>query len=342
VGDPVVRGDRIVVSAGQHLLAFDTAGRTAWSVDYGAAATAADPTIVGNAVWAGSLGGAGAGSIDRFDLVNGAVLSSISSVAAVGSSAATDHYVYHHFASGSYNGWGALSLDGGGSFISTSGITGSPTVGGGHVFAEGLGGKLFGGFDASGATCPVEPHAMVKLCTAAWTATIGGSLSTAAYTPDALFVGASDHRLYAFAPGGCGAPTCSALWSGETGGAVLSSPAVADGAVYVGSSDGKLYAFPAAGCGSATCSPLWTMATSGAIASSAAVANGVVYIGSDDGRLYAADAHGCAKPTCAALWMSEKGAAVRSSPAVAAGSVYVGRDDGTLVAYRAAGGSSPR
>jgi outer membrane protein assembly factor BamB len=342
VADPVVSGDRVVVAAGQRLFAFDTAGKSAWSIDYGTTSdgtpfAAAEPTIAADAVFggaSGTAGGSSVGSTNKYDLATGGVLFSQTSSAAVASPAATSQYIYMPLHVGAASLWGAVTPGGTLAFISSFGLTGSPTVGGGTVFSEADGGQLQGGFDATGATCPMSHQIQLKICSPTWTATIGASLSTAAYTRTALFIGADDQHLYAFNPAGCGAATCPPLWNGATGGGVLSSPAVANATVYVGSGDGKLYAFPAQGCGAATCSPLWTMTTGGSIISSPAVANGVVYIGSDDGRLYAANAHGCGKPTCAPLWMSGPGAPIHSSPAVAAGTVYIGRNDGTLTAYR--------
>jgi outer membrane protein assembly factor BamB len=336
VGDPVVGGNRVIVAAGRRLLAFDPSGTQVWSVDYGTtsggtAFAAADPTIADTTVWAGSGGtasGSVVGSVDEYDLATGATKYATSVAADTGSAAVSGQYVYFPFIAGAYQAWGAISQQSpSNGFISTSGIVGVPTVGGGQVFAQGQGGILEGGFDASGATCPVNPHTNGKICSPGWTVTIGSSMSTIAYTSSALYVGADDDELHAFSPTG------SPLWVGVTNGGVISSPAVAKGVVYVGSGDGKLYAFNASGCGQTTCAPLWSMATGATILSSPAVANGVVYVGSLDGRLYAANAAGCGKATCTPLWTSAQGAAIHSSPAVADGSVFIGRDDGTLTAY---------
>src|SRR5205823_4725350 len=100
-----------------------------------------------------------------------------------------------------------------------------------------------------------------------------------------VYVGADDHKFYAFSAAGttgcaAGPPkVCDPLWTATTGGNVRSSPAVAAGVVYVGSDDGMLYAFPAgtgtaAGCSGTpkTCNPLWTTPSGFAIGSSPAVA----------------------------------------------------------------------
>ena len=86
-----------------------------------------------------------------------------------------------------------------------------------------------------------------------WTvSTTGGISSSPAVANGVVYVGSSDHTLYASdATGvaGCsGAPKlCAPLWMATTGDAVNSSPAVANGVVYVGSVDMKLYAFDATG-----------------------------------------------------------------------------------------------
>ena len=58
-----------------------------------------------------------------------------------------------------------------------------------------------------------------------------------------VYVGSDDNHLYAFAARGCGAVTCSPLWTATTGGDINSSPALGNRMVYVGSADGQLYAF---------------------------------------------------------------------------------------------------
>jgi outer membrane protein assembly factor BamB len=180
-------------------------------------------------------------------------------------------------------------------------------------------------FDATGTTnCSGSP----KVCTPLWTATASGSPAVDAGT---VYVGAD-----AFDASGCGAPTCSPIWSAVVGGPAGSvahaSPAVAEGVLYLGSSDENLYAFDASGCGAPTCAPLWTAGTGGVVRSPT-VANGVVYVGSDNGKLRAFDASGCAIPKCA-LWKVVLGVSVEDSPAVSsAGRVYAATSDGVLHAF---------
>jgi outer membrane protein assembly factor BamB len=242
-------------------------------------------------------------------------------------------YVYDWFNASGYVAWGAVPVSPGAGFISTSGIAGVPTVGGGHVFAPGAGGTLEGGFDASGASCPPDRISGVRICSPAWTANIGANLSPIAYAGSTIYTGASNGNLYAFASNGCTMSPCPSPWIGATGGA-LTAPAVANGLVYVGSADRRLYAFDAAGCGRSACAPIWSMTTHASVSSAPSVANGVVYVGSDDGRLYAVAASGCGTTTCAPLWRSAPGAAIRTAPAIAGGTVSVGRIDGSLTVYR--------
>src|SRR5439155_22163825 len=86
--------------------------------------------------------------------------------------------------------------------------------------------------------------------------------SSPAIDGDVLYVGSSNHLLYAFGIDGCAAAgSCQPLWVGRTRGIIVSSPAVSGGLVYVGSEDGNLYAFGAAGCGAAVCDSVWTGVT---------------------------------------------------------------------------------
>jgi outer membrane protein assembly factor BamB len=83
-------------------------------------------------------------------------------------------------------------------------------------------------------------------------------------------------HLQAFEAGGCGAPTCSPLWSAPLGNGG-SEPVVAGGVVYTVSSQGVL-AFDAAGCGTATCSPLVTVPLPHTAHAELAVAQGRLFV----------------------------------------------------------------
>jgi hypothetical protein len=118
-----------------------------------------------------------------------------------------------------------------------------------------------------------------------WQAPVAGGTAPAV-DGDQLFVG-STGGVAAFAAGGCGAPSCTSVWTGVTGGAVSSPPSVANGVVYVTSDDGQVHAFAAAGCGAATCDPLWSAALPAAPSSSVTVANGRLFVGTTTGDLVA-------------------------------------------------------
>ena len=164
-----------------------------------------------------------------------------------------------------------------------------------------------------------------------WSYATGDSIiSSPALANGLVYVGSSDHKLYAF-DATC-RKHCLPLWSYTTGDRIESSPAIANGLVYVGSDDRKLYAFDAT-CHK-DCLPLWSYATAGPIVSSPAVANELVYVGSDDRKLYTFDAT-CHKD-CLPLWSYATGGPIVSSPAVANELVYVGTDDDKLYAFDAA------
>jgi len=139
-----------------------------------------------------------------------------------------------------------------------------------------------------------------------------------------IYVGSSDHKVYAFNPGG------TKLWEYQTDGKVMSSPVVsADGTVYVGSNDGKLHAINASnGNGK------WTFTTDGPVYSSPAIGpNGEIYVGSwsTHGKLYALKLDGSG-----AEWVfSGAQGGIRSAPAIAPnGTIYVGSMDGRLYAIK--------
>lgn len=137
-----------------------------------------------------------------------------------------------------------------------------------------------------------------------------------------VYVGSTDHRLYAVRPDG------SVAWRFQTHGPILSSAAIgSDGTIYVGSEDARLYAIHPDG------TLKWSFLTGGPVRSSPAIApDGTIYVGSDDNRLYAINPNGTKR------WHHLTGADVWSSPAIANdGTVYVGSDDNHLHALDASG-----
>ena len=199
-------------------------------------------------------------------------------------------------------------------------------------------GPTHSGYNATETTLSASNVAALGV---AWTGTTGSEINSSPAVADGVvYVGSSDHKLYAYAVGcASGGGSCTPLWTATTGGALLSSPAVANGVVYVGSGDGYVYAF-AVGCasGGGTCTPLWKGAVGSAIHSSPAVADGVVYVGSWDHKVHAFDAAGVtgcsgSPKICTPLWTATTGDVVTSTPAVANGVVYVGSYDHKLYAY---------
>ncbi len=181
-----------------------------------------------------------------------------------------------------------------------------------------------------------------------WTFTTAGRvISSPAVAGDAVYVGSTDHHLYAI-----DRATGRERWRFATRGAVNSSPAVAHGLVYVGSVDGNVYAVD-----TATGKARWTFATRGerrftasgihgaiprtermpdpfdVFLSSPVVSGETVVIGSGDQHVYALDA-----TTGAVRWSFATGDVVHASPAVADGVVYIGSWDRNLYALDLATG----
>ncbi len=177
--------------------------------------------------------------------------------------------------------------------------------------------------------------------------TAGRVISSPAVSGGLVFVGSTDHHLYAVDQ-----RTGAQRWKFATRGPVTSSPAVANGLVYVASVDGNFYAIDAA-----TGAERWVFATKGerrftapgihgaiprtermpdpfdVFLSSPVIADGVVVFGSGDQHVYALDA------TSGTLrWSFATGDVVHASPAVANGVVYIGSWDRNLYALDAATG----
>jgi eukaryotic-like serine/threonine-protein kinase len=181
-----------------------------------------------------------------------------------------------------------------------------------------------------------------------WTFRTGAAvISTPVVASGTVYVGSSDHNLYAL-----DAATGALRWKFATHGRVSSSPAIGAGRVYVGSFDSNLYALDAV-----TGALVWKFTTAGerrfsgkhlhgaepaaevmpdpfdVFLSSPAIAGGLVYFGSGDGNVYALDA-----ATGTLRWKFHTGDVVHASPAVAAGTLYVGSWDSYFYALDAASG----
>jgi outer membrane protein assembly factor BamB len=177
--------------------------------------------------------------------------------------------------------------------------------------------------------------------------TKGQVLSSPAVSGDTVYIGSSDHVLYAL-----DRATGNKKWEFQTESRITSSPAVAGGVVYFGSFDGNFYAVDAA-----TGKENWRFATPGErrfaathlhgsspaaevmpdpfdfYLSSPVVANGTVYFGSGDTNIYALDA-----ASGALQWKFKTGDVVHGSPAIADGVLLVGSWDSFLYALDVATG----
>lgn len=196
-----------------------------------------------------------------------------------------------------------------------------------------------GVYRASGAP---EFHAMK------WKFHVGGQvLSSPVVSNGTVFIGSSDHHLYAL-----DLATGEQKWKFKTGSRVTSSPAVADGVVYFLSYDSNLYAVDAA-----TGQQKWKFHTGGErrfaaqhlhgaepaaetmpdpfdfYLSSPVVWNGNVYFGSGDTNVYALDAS-----SGSLKWKFKTGDVVHASPAIDSGIIYIGSWDSYFYALDAATG----
>ena len=166
--------------------------------------------------------------------------------------------------------------------------------------------------------------------------TKGQVLSSPAIADGTLYIGSSDHFLYAL-----DASNGTLRWKFKTGGRITSSPAVSAGLVYFGSFDSNFYAVDAA-----TGHLKWKFTTAGErrfaathlhgaepaaetmpdpfdfYLSSPVVANGAVYFGSGDTNIYALDG-----ATGALKWKFKTGDVVHSSPAISDGTLFAGSWD---------------
>ncbi len=177
--------------------------------------------------------------------------------------------------------------------------------------------------------------------------TNGEVISSPAVVGDTIYVGSTDHNLYAI-----NLDAGTLKWKFKTDSRVTSSPAIAGGVVYFGSYDGNFYAVEAE-----TGKLKWKFKTPGErrytathlhgampaaeampdpfdfYLSSPAIENGIVYFGSGDGIIYALDASsGDLK------WKFQTGDVVHASPAIADGMVYVGSWDSYFYGLDAATG----
>ena len=177
--------------------------------------------------------------------------------------------------------------------------------------------------------------------------TKGMVISSPAIAGDTVYIGSTDHMLYAL-----DRVTGAEKWKFKTDSRVASSAAIARGVAYFGSYDGNFYAVD-----TASGKLKWKFQTGGerrfagkhlhgvlpitesmpdpfdVYLSSPAVANGVVYFGSGDGNVYALDA-----ASGSLKWTFATGNVVHASPALADGTLFIGSWDTNLYAIDAATG----
>lgn len=177
--------------------------------------------------------------------------------------------------------------------------------------------------------------------------TDGQVLSSPAVAGGVLYVGSSDHFLYAL-----DAATGVLKWKFKTAGRITSSPAVSAGIAYFGSCDSNFYAVEAA-----TGELKWKFKTAGErryaathlhgaepaaetmpdpfdfYLSSPLVASGTVFFGSGDTNIYALDA-----ASGALKWKFKTGDVVHASPAISDGTLFVGSWDSYFYALDIATG----
>jgi outer membrane protein assembly factor BamB len=182
-----------------------------------------------------------------------------------------------------------------------------------------------------------------------WQFHTGGQiLSSPAVAGDTIYVGSSDHFLYAL-----DLASGTQKWKFQTDGRITSSPAFSSGIVYFGSYDSYFYAVDAA-----TGQLKWKFHTAGErrfsanhlhgsepaaevmpdpfdfYLSSPVVWNGAVYFGSGDTNIYALDA-----ASGALKWKFKTGDVVHASPAITDGTLYVGSWDSYFYALDAVTGA---
>jgi hypothetical protein len=215
---------------------------------------------------------------------------------------------------------------------------GTMAVGGGRVYLAQA--QKVEVYDAAPATSPCHPSSYgvpqgeyaYYSCTPLWTATMthpGAWDGLPVVANGLLYVPEVDGGVEVFDAAGCGAATCTPVWTARAGTVHVGELAVTDTTLYAPSDDGHLYAFPSTGCGASTCTPAWSV-NAGSGTHAPTVAGSVVLAGTQDGRLVAVDARGCGTSTCPVLRSVAVGSPLRQPIAVSAGRVFALTDDGVL------------
>jgi len=177
--------------------------------------------------------------------------------------------------------------------------------------------------------------------------TRGQVISSPAIANGMVYVGSTDHNLYAI-----DLQNGTLKWKFESKSRITSSPAVSGGAVFFGSYDGNFYALDAM-----SGKVKWTFANPGerrfaakhihglqpagetmldpfdVYLSSPAVWQGAIYFGSGDGNVYAVHAD-----SGKLKWRFHTGDVVHASPAISGGKLFIGSWDTYFYALDAATG----
>jgi outer membrane protein assembly factor BamB len=220
-------------------------------------------------------------------------------------------------------------------FPTSTSVTASPAVSGGVVYAGDYDGTLYAIDEASGSLL--------------WSGTTGGQF----FDPNFITVsgkyvftgtvtapaGFGDGALAIWNASGCGASTCSPLWTATIAGGVQGGPAVSGKMVFVASSPGTLDAFRIAGCRTPPCSPVWQgtydAGGGGNTFGSLAVAGTTVYVSNGSGAQVAAfQTGGCGAPQCLPAWTYDAAQVDNEALAVVNGTLYAGAIGG-LAAFPA-------
>jgi outer membrane protein assembly factor BamB len=217
-----------------HLWAFNAStGAPAWaSPATTGQIDASSPAVAGGIVYVGSFGD---GKLYAFDAATGTAIPGwpVASVSQIDSSpTVADGLVYVGAANNNLYAFNAKTAGAPAWVVSTAGfVESSPAVANGVVYVGSSDEKLYAVNAGNGAVL--------------WTGATGAEIefSSPAVANGVVYIGSDDRKLYAFSAKGCGAPTCSPLWTATTGNLIDSSPAVSDGMVFVGSADHSLYAY---------------------------------------------------------------------------------------------------
>ena len=141
--------------------------------------------------------------------------------------------------------------------------------------------------------------------------------STPAVDNGVVYIGSTDHRLYAI-----DAETGKEIWHFEAGAGILSTPLVSDGMVYIGACDNKFYAID-----TVNGEEKWHFEAENWFWTQALAYNGEIWVGSVNHKVYAFNAVSGEK-----TYEHKTGGMVCTPPVLANGKIIVGSEDGNVYA----------